>query len=803
MWHDSSSPRRTAARDRSDPLPSYPGLDQSDASTRRTLDRRLREGLTGEGGQAVTEAATTEGPTVSENAPDGTPVTDDTTTAPALVDSPVSEAPEAPATDSTTISAGDAVEAPDAPAAEAETAETEVDAPAEVETPEVAPETSEAEVETPAVEAPEAAASADADAETPDAETPEVATADAAQAIADDADAEAARAEAVAQKVAADAEKAERERAAKSEARKAADIQRLADQAAASTAAASARAADIKAEGGVTFADLNLRPELLKALTGLGYEEPTPIQREAIGPIIAGKDLLGQAATGTGKTAAFALPLLHRLERSNRQGPRGLVLVPTRELAMQVSEAMYSYGKALGIQVLPVFGGQPIVRQLKALSRGVDIVVATPGRAMDLIARKALNLGTIEMVVLDEADEMLDMGFQEDIEGILGATPSERQTVLFSATMPSRIDKLARKHQRDAVRVQLAREETPDGEAPKVRQSAYVVARQHKAAALCRVLDQEQPSAAIVFCRTRAEVDEVAQTLNGRGYTAEALHGGMDQTQRSRTIDRLKAGTTELIVATDVAARGLDIDTLTHVVNYDVPSAPEAYVHRIGRVGRAGREGVAITFAQPREHRNLKNIERLTKQQITVERVPTVADLRARRLDMTKAALRESLLEDDLSLLRRVVEELADEFDVMDVAAAAVKLSHEAGGAPVDEEDIPEVAAGRQKEHRGTGFREAREGSAGAGGNRRERRGSGDGTTRIFVGAGRAARMRPQDLVGAIAGESSLSGRDIGSIQINERFSLVEVPDAAADDVIEALRGTTIKGRKPKIRREV
>jgi ATP-dependent RNA helicase DeaD len=708
---------------------------------------------------------------VSENAPDGTPVTDDTTIAPALADSPVSEAPEAPATDTTAISAGDAVEAPAA------------ETPADAGTP----------------DAPTADAPADA-------ETPEVATADAAQAIADDADAAAARAEAVAQKVAADAAKTDADRAAASEARRAADVQRLADEAEARRAAESSQAqaaADDAGSGerGFTFADLDLRPDLLKALAGLGYEEPTPIQREAIGPLIAGKDLLGQAATGTGKTAAFALPLLHRLERPNRSGPRGLVLVPTRELAMQVSEAMYSYGKALGIQVLPVFGGQPIVRQLKALSRGVDIVVATPGRAMDLIARKALNLGTIEMVVLDEADEMLDMGFQEDIEGILGATPSDRQTVLFSATMPSRIDKLARKHQRDAVRVQLAREQTPAGEAPKVRQSAYVVARQHKAAALCRVLDQEQPSAAIVFCRTRAEVDEVAQTLNGRGYTAEALHGGMDQTQRSRTIDRLKAGTTELIVATDVAARGLDIDTLTHVVNYDVPSAPEAYVHRIGRVGRAGREGVAITFAQPREHRNLKNIERLTKQQITVERVPTVADLRARRLDMTKAALRESLLEDDLSLLRRVVEELADEFDVMDVAAAAVKLSHEAGGSPVDEEDIPEVAAGRPKEHRGTGFREAREGSTG--GNRRERRGSGDGTTRIFVGAGRAARMRPQDLVGAIAGESSLSGRDIGSIQINERFSLVEVPDAAADDVIEALRGTTIKGRKPKIRREV
>ncbi|MEV4422533.1 DEAD/DEAH box helicase [Patulibacter sp. NPDC049589] len=559
----------------------------------------------------------------------------------------------------------------------------------------------------------------------------------------------------------------------------------------------------------VTFADLELRPELLKALTALGYEEPTPIQRETIGPLIAGKDVLGQAATGTGKTAAFALPMLQRLGTSSAaKAPRGLVLVPTRELATQVSEAMWSYGKGLGIRTLAVFGGEPIVKQLKALHRGIDVVVATPGRAKDLIDRGALQLGSIEMVVLDEADEMLDMGFQDDIEIILGSTPRERQTVLFSATMPSRIDKLARKHQPSAVRIQVAREVTPEGEAPLVRQSAYVVARHHKATALCRVLDQEQPKAAIVFCRTRAEVDEVAQTLNGRGYTAEALHGGMDQTQRSRTIDRLKNGSTQLIVATDVAARGLDIDNLTHVVNYDVPSAPEAYVHRIGRVGRAGREGVAITFAQPREHRNLKNIERLTRQQIAIERVPTVADLRTRQLAEMTTTLRESLASPgDLAELRGVVEALAGEFDVVDVAAAALRLAQAATGAAVDEEDIPEVAAGKSKEHRGAGFREG--GSRrdargeGAGGNRRERRGAGVGTTRIFVGAGREARMRPQDLVGAIAGESQLSGRDIGAIQINERFSLVEVPDAAADGVIEALRGTTIKGRKPKIRREV
>lgn len=561
-----------------------------------------------------------------------------------------------------------------------------------------------------------------------------------------------------------------------------------------------------------TFADLDLRPEILSALSGLGYEEPTPIQREAIGPLLAGHDLLGQAATGTGKTAAFALPLLNRVgvDRKERH-PLGLVLVPTRELAMQVSEAMHSYGRELGVRVLPVYGGTPIVRQLKTLHRGVDVVVATPGRAMDLISRGALELAALEVLVLDEADEMFDMGFQEDIESILESTPESRQTVLFSATMPHRIDKLARRHQRgDAVRIQLEREKPAVGDAPKVRQSAYIVARAYKSAALTRVLDQEDPTAAIVFCRTRAEVDEVTTTLNGRGYQAEALHGGMDQNQRSRVITRLKGGITELLVATDVAARGLDVDTLTHVINYDVPSAPETYVHRIGRVGRAGREGVAITFAQPREHRMLKNIERLTTQPITIERVPTVADLRARRLELTRANLRETLLENDFSSLRTVVEQLADEFDVMDVAAAAVKLAHEAGNTYADDEqDIPEVREPRERDRgnrRDQGGRYDR-------GDRRDRpsggkrqggsRGPSGPTTRLFVGAGRAARIRPQDLVGAITGESSLSGRDIGSIQINEKFSLVEVPEAAADEVVKALLRTTLKGKKPKIRREM
>jgi ATP-dependent RNA helicase DeaD len=320
------------------------------------------------------------------------------------------------------------------------------------------------------------------------------------------------------------------------------------------------------------------------------------------------------------------------------------------------------------------------------------------------------------------------------------------------------------------------------------------VARTHKAAALGRILDVESPTAAIVFCKTRGEVDELTETLNGRGYRAEALHGGLSQEQRSRVIARLRAETADLLVATDVAARGLDIDTLTHVINYDVPAAAEAYVHRIDRVGRAGREGVAITLAQPREHRMLKTIERLTGQPIVVEKVPTIADMRARRLELTRAALHESLLEDDLEPFRVVVDTLGDEFDVVQVAMAAVKLAHEAGGAvPDDEQEIPDVPVPAKGGPGG--------GGGGKGKGRAPRRDAG-ATTRIFIGLGRSAGIRPQDLVGAIAGETQLDGRQIGAIEIADRFSLVELPEDAADGVITALRRTRLKGRKPTVRRE-
>lgn len=485
---------------------------------------------------------------------------------------------------------------------------------------------------------------------------------------------------------------------------------------------------------------------------------------------------------------------------AHRQGgdPVALVLVPTRELAVQVSEAFHRYGKDLGARVLPIYGGQPIGRQLRALDSGVDVVVATPGRALDHIARGTLRLGGLATVVLDEADEMLDMGFAEDIEAILEHAPAQRQTVLFSATMPSRIDGMARQHLREPVRIEIGREQPVAGEAPRVRQSAYIVTRAHKPAALGRVLDVESPTAAIVFCRSREEVDRLTETMNGRGYRSEALHGGMSQEQRDRVMGRLRAGTADLLVATDVAARGLDVEQLTHVVNYDVPSAPESYVHRIGRVGRAGREGVAITLAEPREHRMLKTIERVTGQRITIDKIPTVADMRTRRLELTQAALRESLLEDDLDPFRVIVETLTDEFDLMEVALAAVKLAHEVTSpGSDDEEEIPQVPV--------RGPREGRPETGGRGGDRRgggRPRSGGGNTVQVFVGLGRRAGVRPQDLVGAITGETGIRGRDIGSIEIADRFSLVEVPQGVADEVISGLRQSTIKGRKATVRRD-
>ena len=566
------------------------------------------------------------------------------------------------------------------------------------------------------------------------------------------------------------------------------------------------------------FTALGLDPDLVTSLGELGYEEPTPIQAAAIGPLLAGADLLGQAATGTGKTAAFALPLLQRLPPGDRgTHPTALILVPTRELAMQVSQAVHAYGRGRGARVLPVYGGQPIWRQLKELARGVDVVVATPGRAVDHLARGTLHLDDLEVVVLDEADEMLDLGFSDDLDTILSATPATRQTVLFSATLPGRIDQLARRFLTDPRRITIGREQAGVDHTPQVRQSAYIVARQHKPAALGRILDVEAPESALVFCGTRNDVDELTEVMNGRGYRAEALHGGMDQDQRDRVMDRLRSGTADLLVATDVAARGLDVDVLTHVINYDVPAAPESYTHRIGRVGRAGRSGVAITLVEPRQHRLVRAIEQHTGTKLEVESIPTIADLRARRLELTREALEARLLDDqELDRFRGVVESLGDRFDLLELALAAISLVHEeVTGGDTEEAELPEV---RLHDDRGGGGGGGGGGKGGRGGGRGPGQGAGRGgggggsggsggpssgkgeMVRIFIGAGQRAGIRPKDLVGAIANESGLQGREVGNIDITPNFSLVEVPRHAADEVIQALRGSTIRGRRATVR---
>ncbi len=648
------------------------------------------------------------------------------------------------------------------------------------------------------------------------------------------------------------------------------------------------------------FEALGLDPRLLRTLGALGYEEPTPVQLAAIPPLLEGRDLLAEAPTGTGKTAAFALPMLQRLaaaidaRRASDQPvtgrgaasdgggsrPSALVLAPTRELAMQVAEAVHRYGRELGVRVVPVYGGQPITTQLHRLARGVDIVVATPGRAVDHLDRGTLRFDEVTTVVLDEADEMLDMGFADDLERILGALPLGRQTALFSATIAGPIARLAEAHLRQPARVRVEGDRPGTGEAARVRQVAYVVRRADKLAALGRILDLEDGAATLVFARTRGEVDDLAEALSGRGRDAAALHGGLSQEQRDRIMGRFREGALDVLVATDVAARGLDIEHVSHVVNYDVPSSPEAYVHRIGRTGRAGREGTAITLVEPREHRLLRDIERSLGAPLEIQGLPTVADLREHRLELLRASLREALLGDGFDRYRAVVESLSEEFDVVDIALAAVSLAdaeargaedttelapatlptadrpdrgrgpvrgagtrprhgqerlgaygarpprrspeaHEREAAPPSRPRGPgpatdRVPAGPRKGYRATAWRDA-DGRPVMRPPRGSRPGDGDaadgdpagipstgtgGVTRLFVGAGRAAGMRPGDLVGAITNEAGLRGNDIGAIQIADGFSLVEVPEASADRVIRALRAATIRGQKVNVRRE-
>jgi len=556
------------------------------------------------------------------------------------------------------------------------------------------------------------------------------------------------------------------------------------------------------------FAALGLEARLLATLEALGYEEPTPIQREAIPPLLAGKDVLGQAATGTGKTAAFTLPLLQRIAHGAKQRPSALILVPTRELAIQVGEAVQRYGKELHTSVLAVYGGQAIGPQFHALKRGVDVIVATPGRALDHIRRQTLKLNHVQIVVLDEADEMLDMGFAEDLDAILEQTPATKQTALFSATMPPRIKSIAHRHLKHPVEITIAKEPVKAGATPRVQQTAYIVTRPYRVATLARIIDMAGAKSALVFCRTRLEVDEVTMMMNKRGHRAEAIHGGMSQVQRDRVMNAFRTGQTELLVATDVAARGLDIPHVSHVINYDLPSSAEVYVHRIGRTGRAGRGGAAITILDPREQRFLHSIEQHTKSKVAVAPVPSVADLLAKRLERTRTAVQEAMQGHDLDGFKGVVKAMADSGDVTTIAAAAMKLIFRTQGGERVEEDIPPMpirpseahrpmqrssAAYPHERHRG-----APSGRPPMGGPARGGRDA--GMVRVYVGAGREGGIRPGDLVGAIANEAKVNSNVIGAIHIEERFSIVDVPEAMARGIIDALSRSRIKGRKVPVR---
>ena len=515
------------------------------------------------------------------------------------------------------------------------------------------------------------------------------------------------------------------------------------------------------------FDTLGLSAETLAGVESAGYEIPTPIQIQAIPVLLAGEDLVAQAQTGTGKTAAFALPVLQRLDQAQAR-PQALVLCPTRELAVQVSEALYGFGRARGIRVLPVYGGQPIDRQIRSLRGGVHVVVGTPGRLLDHLRRETLDLRAVSMVVLDEADEMLDMGFIEDIEVILDALPAERQIALFSATIPAPIARLAQKYLRTPRRIEIEEEKHL---APQIRQCYYEVSPSQKIDALTRILDMETPGPTIIFCRTRRDADEVGDHLRGRGYGAESLHGDLSQQERDRVMRRFRQGQLDLLVATDVAARGLDIESVTHVINYDIPWDGESYTHRIGRTGRAGREGDAITLVSPRERRHLKIIERATGARIVPVRLPTAADIASRRREMFKESVVEALTEGDLDSFLVTVEELADDFAPAEVAAAALKL--------LWTERKMEVSA------------QAVDGSDGA---RPE-----EGMARLFVTIGRQEGLRPADLVGAIANEAGVPGQAIGAIDILDHCAFVEVPQGSADAVVRALMRTTLRGRRVRV----
>lgn len=519
------------------------------------------------------------------------------------------------------------------------------------------------------------------------------------------------------------------------------------------------------------FDELQINPNILRAIEEMGFEEMSPIQSKAIPMVLEGKDVVGQAQTGTGKTAAFGIPLMQMIDPKNRS-LQAIVLCPTRELAIQVAEEIRKLGAFLhGIKILPVYGGQEISKQIRSLKSGVQLIIGTPGRVMDHMRRKTINFDGVKMVVLDEADEMLNMGFREDIETILNQIPEERQTILFSATMPAPILDIAKTYQKNAQIIRVVKKELT---VPKIEQYYYEVTHKNKEDVLSRLLDMYNPKLSLVFCNTKKQVDELTSALQGRGYFAEGLHGDLKQQQRDRVMNSFRNGRTDILVATDVAARGIDVDDVEAVFNYDVPQDDEYYVHRIGRTGRAGREGRAFTLVVGKEAYKLRDIMRYCKTKIKAQQIPSLNDVTLVKADKILDKLKAIIENEDLSKMADMIEARVneEEFTSLDIAAAFLKMMIGEDGSKAED--------GKETEDFGD-------------------TGAEQGMVRLFINLGKNQRVRPGDILGAIAGETGMPGKLIGSIDMYDKYTFVEVPREYASEVIQVMKSAKIKGKSINI----
>ncbi len=514
------------------------------------------------------------------------------------------------------------------------------------------------------------------------------------------------------------------------------------------------------------FEDLQVDERILRAVEDMGFEEASPIQAQAIPVIMEGRDVVGQAQTGTGKTAAYSIPVLEKINPDLKK-LQAVILCPTRELAVQVAEEIRRLAKYMSdIRVLPVYGGQEIVKQIKSLKSGVQIVVGTPGRVMDHMRRKTVRFDNVSMVVLDEADEMLDMGFREDMETILTDTPPTRQTVMFSATMPKAIMEIAKNFQKNAEIIKVVRKELT---VKNIEQYYYEVRPKNKNELLCRLIDIYNPRLSVVFCNTKRQVDELISELKGRGYFADGIHGDMKQAQRDRVMADFRSGKTEILIATDVAARGIDVDDVDVVFNYDLPQDEEYYVHRIGRTGRAGREGVALSFVSGKEAYKLKDIERYCKTKIKAKPVPSMDDVKNTKLEAIFTKVKEVIEEGGLSDMIEAVESNLnmEDYTSLDIAAALLKMT--IGDSLEHREELEQVHFDMDADSRGM--------------------------VRLFINVGKKDKIKPANILGAISGESGLPGKLVGSIDMLDNYTFVEVPSKYANAVLAAMENVTIKGR--------